>query len=179
MQLLAAGAWTLDVVFFGIFLVGIFLGVAFGFLKYVGKITGTIFSLVLAVSFCVPFKNNLESWFGLQTALYNSIGSATAASWISVAIAFVALALVVRLGAWLFGHIGTSLIDRVKPMAVINRVLGGVLGAVFAAAFIFLLLALFYWINIESVNTFINESTIVGAIYRWKWFEYAAHFSFL
>lgn len=179
MNLLAAGAWVLDVVFFAVLFIGIMLGVASGFLRCVCKIAGTIFSIALAVSFCVPFKNDLESWFGLQTALTNAIGNAKAASWLSVAIAFIALAVLIRLGAWILGHVGTSLIDKSKAMRTMNRFLGGIMGLVGAAAVIFLLLAIMFWISAPGVDSFISQSTVVGAIYRWDYFRYAARFSFL
>ncbi len=179
MNLLAAGAWVLDIVFFAVILLGILTGVCLGFLRGICKIAGTLFSISLAVAFCVPFKNTLESWFGLQTALTNSIGNATAASWVTTAISFVALVIVIRLLAWMLGHFGTALIDKSGAMRSLNRFLGGLLGLVGAAAAIFLLLAIFYWVSVPGVDEFISESTIVGAIYKWDAFRYAAQFSYL
>lgn len=179
MNLLANSAWILDVVFFAIILLGILIGVTMGFLRGICKLAGTIFSIALAVAFCVPFKNNLESWFGLESALADAIGSTTAGQWISVIIAFIILAAGIRLLAWLLGNIGTKLVDKSNAMRTVNRFLGGLLGLVGAAASIFLLLAVFYWISAPGVNAFINDSAIVGAIYKWEWFEYAANFSFI
>ncbi len=179
MNILAAGAWALDIAFFVILALGILVGVAKGFVKCVTKIAGLLLSLAFAVAFCVPFKNTLESWFGLQTALAGALGSDFAASWLSAMIAFVALIVLIRLAAWLLGSLGTALVEKFKPMAVINKVLGGLLGALFAGAVIFLLLALFYWIDAANINEFISESTVVGTIYRWEGFRYAARFSYL
>ena len=179
MNLLAAGAWVLDVVFFAIIALGILGGVALGFLRGVCKIAGTIFSVALSVAFCVPFKNDLERWFGLQSALANSIGSALAASWISTIISFLVLGVVIRLLAWLLGHVGTAIVEKSEAMKTVNRFLGGLLGLVGAAAVIFLLLAIFFWISAPSIDAYICDSTIVGAIYQWDGFQFAARFSFL
>ena len=179
MNLLASGAWALDVAFFAIILIGILAGVSAGFLRCVSKIVGTIVSVVLAASFCVAFKNNLESWFGLQTALTNATHSALAASILSTVISFLALVIVIRLLAWLFGHVGTALVEKNKFMAGLNRFLGGLVGGMLAAAFIFLLLAVMFWIDVGAANKFISDSSVVGAIYNWEYFRYAARFSFL
>ena len=179
MNLLAANAWALDVAFFAIIFIGILAGVATGFLRCVTKIVGLILSGILAASFCVAFKNNLESWFGLQTALANATGSGLIASILSTVISFIALYIVIFLLAWFIGHVGTSIVDKSKVMASVNHVLGGLMGGVMAAALIFLLLAIMFWINVEAANSFISDSTVVGAIYNWDYFRYAARFSFL
>ncbi len=179
MNLLAAGAWTLDVAFFVIIFIGILAGVSVGFLRCVSRIVGTLVSLVLAASFCVAFKNNLESWFGLQTALTKATHSALAASILSTVISFLALVIVIRLLAWILGHAGTKIVEKSKFMAGLNRFLGGILGCVMAVAFIFLLLAVMFWIDVGAANKFISDSSVVGAIYNWEYFRYAARFSFL
>ena len=179
MNLLASSAWALDVAFFAIILIGILAGISAGFLRCVSKIVGTIVSIVLAASFCVAFKNNLESWFGLQTALTNATHSTLTASILSTVISFLALVIVIRLLAWILGHLGTKIVEKSKFIAGLNRFLGGLIGAVLAAAFIFLLLAVMFWIDVGSANAFISESKVVGAIYNWEYFRYAARFSFL
>lgn len=179
MNLLAAGAWSLDLVFFILIFVGILLGVFFGFLKGVCKIAGTILSVVLASAFCFPFKNNLESWFGLQTALQKSIGSAIGAGLITTVISFIVLVVVIRLLAWFLGSAGTALAEKNDTMKLLNRFFGGLFGLIVALAVIFLLLAIFSWISAPGIDAFISKSSVVGAIYNWKWFRYASRFAFL
>ena len=58
-NLLAAGGWTLDVAFFVILLVGILLGVMRGFVAGICKLAGKIFSVAVAVVFCVSFFGNV------------------------------------------------------------------------------------------------------------------------
>ena len=77
MDLLTAtqsSAWILDVVFFVILLLGLLLGTWRGFIKGVCKLAGTIFALFVAFTFCNPFKNTLENWFGMTTAIANGMG---------------------------------------------------------------------------------------------------------
>lgn len=171
--------WILDVVFFVLIIGGIFFGVHRGFVAGICKLAGTILAVFVAFSFCTMFQYTLETWFGLTTALYNVIGNEKAAYWIAVVISFIALVILVKLCAWLLGKLFTSVINKVKAFAFINRLLGGVLGLVMAGAAIFLILTLFQWIQIESVDSFISSSTIVGAIYNWDWFREAASFSWL
>lgn len=173
MNLLAASSWILDVVFFALILLGIFLGVARGFVKGICKIAGTIFSIVVALCFCVPLHNSLEKWFSMTTAIANGIKNATVADWLSVAISFVILIIVVRLGAWILGKVGTALVNRFGAFRFVNRVLGGVLGLAEVFLFICILLTIFYWLNLPGVNAYIGSSYVVGRIYEWKWFLWA------
>ncbi len=69
-----SSAWILDVVFFVILLLGLLLGTWRGFIKGVCKLAGTIFALFVAFTFCNPFKNTLENWFGMTTAIANGMG---------------------------------------------------------------------------------------------------------
>lgn len=171
MNLLAAsGAWVLDVVFFALIALGTLFGVWRGFLKGICKLAGTIFAVGFAFFFCFPMKNSLESTFGLTTALENALGSATAAGWIAVAISFVSLVIIIKLGAWIVGKIGTSIIDRFAPLRTVNRFLGGLLGIAKALLIILIILAIFRWINVASINEFIASSSVVGKIYDSSWF---------
>lgn len=171
--------WILDVVFVVLIILGTFIGVHRGFVAGICKLAGTILSVFIAFSFCSMFQHTLETWFGLTTALYDAIGNETAAYWIAVAISFVALAIIVKLCAWLLGKLFTSVIEKVRAFSFINRFLGGFLGLVMAGAAVFLILTFFQWIHIESVDNYISSGTIVGAIYNWDWFREAATFSWL
>lgn len=171
--------WILDVIFVVILIGGIFLGIFRGFVASICKLAGTILAIFVAVSFCTMFQYTLETWFGLTTALYNAIGSDKAAYWIAVAISFIALLIVVKLCAWLLGMLFTSIVNKVKAFAFINRLLGGVLGLVMAGAAVFLLLTFCQLIHVQAVDNYISSSTIVGSIYNWDWFQQAATFSWL
>lgn len=178
MNLLASGAWALDVAFVVILLLGILFGAWRGFIKGLCKLAGTFVAIFVAFTFCNAFKNTLESAFGLTSAMAGGIGE-TAASWVSIIISFLALFLITKVGAWLLGTIGKLLVDKVKAFAAIDRFLGGLLGLAEALVLIFLLLSICTWINVEAVNSFIGESSIVKAIYEWEWFRWAANFNFL
>ena len=178
MNLLASSAWVLDVAFIVILLLGILFGTWRGFIKGVCKLAGTIFAIFVAITFCNAFKNSLESAFGLTSAIAAGVGE-TVANWLSIAIAFVLLFIIVKLGAWLLGKVGTALVDKIGVFRLVNRILGGILGLAEALILIFLVLTVCYWINVESVNTFIGQSNIVKAIYEWEWFQWAAQFNFL
>ncbi len=174
MNLLASsGAWVLDVIFFALILGGILIGVAHGFLRGVCKLAGTVFAVAFAFFFCMPMHGSLEKSFGLTTALTKAFGNATVAGWVSIAISFVALFVIVKVGAWLIGKFGTSLVERIAPLRVVNRVLGGLLGLAKALILIFLLLALCSWINAPAINECISSSAVVGSIYNWEWFRWA------
>lgn len=166
-ELLAVGAWALDVAFFVILLLGILFGVARGFVKSVCKIAGTVFSAVVAFMFCVTLQNSLEGWFGLTTALAGVIGNATIAKVIAIVISFILLFLVVKLLAWFVGKTGTALVNKFAPCRMINRILGGILGLFEAFMLIMLLLAICHWIPVEGVHEFIQSSTIVGKVFDW------------
>lgn len=178
MNLLASYAWIADLVFILLLVAGILLGAWRGFVAGVCKLAGTIVAVLIALSFCNVFKNSLESWFGLTTALTGAVGEKFA-GWISIAISFAVLFAVVKLTVWLLEKLGSGLIERSQVFSKINRFLGGLLGLAEAAVVIFLILSICYWIDVEAVNTFLSESTIVSAIYNWEWFVWAAEFHFL
>ncbi len=172
MNLLAAsGSWALDLVFFLLLFLGVLFGVWRGFVKGICKLAGTIFAIVFAFTFCIPMKNLLDSWFGLT----NAMGGTTLAGWGAVVISFVVLVVLIKLGAWLIGKLGTALVEKFRPVKIINKVLGGILGLVKALLFIFILLAIFKWIDAGSINAFIAKSAVVGKIYNSAWFIGAFH----
>lgn len=177
-NLLASSAWVLDVAFIVILILGILFGTWRGFIKGVCKLAGWIFALFVAFTFCNAFKNCLESAFGLTSAIASGVGE-TVANWLSIAIAFVALFLIVKLGAWLLGTLGKMLVDKIAVFRIIDRILGGILGLAEALFLIFLLLSICSWINVTAVNDFIGQSSIVNAVYNWEWFRWAAQFNFL
>lgn len=164
--LASSGAWTLDVIFFVILALGLLLGVWRGFVKGICKLAGTIFAVVFAFAFCVPMKNQLDAWFGLTEAL----GGTTLSGWLSVVISYIALVVVIKLGAWFVGKIGSALVGKSGFIKVIDKILGGLLGAAKALLFILLLLAFFKWIGVGAVDDFIYESSIVKQIYFSEWF---------
>lgn len=168
--LASVGPWILDVVFFVILLVGVFFGAFRGFVKGICKIAGTLFSIAVAVIFCVAFSARLEAWFGLETALANAIGNATVAGWISIAISFVGLVIIVRLGSWLLGKLGKALVDKFGPLKIVDRCLGGVLGLFEGLLLAFFILAVCYWIPVASMHEYIASSTIVGKVFTWDFF---------
>lgn len=172
MNLLAAtGSWVLDVVFFALLLLGMLFGVWRGFVKGICKLAGTIFSVIFAFTFCIPMKNALDSWFGLTSAM----GGTTAAGWGAVVISFVALVILIKLGAWLIGKVGTFLVEKFAPIKVVNKVLGGILGLAKALLFVFIILAVLKWIDAAAVDNFIGNSAVVSRIYFSDWFIKAFH----
>lgn len=178
-----SAGWILDVIFFVILLLGLLFGAWRGFVKGICKLAGTIFAIFVALTFCNAFKNTLENWFGLTTALSESFGGSevalTAASWLSIAISFVVLFLGVKLLSWLLGIVGTSVVEKSRFFDTLNRILGAILGLVKALFLIFLILTICYWIPSEGIHNFIGESSVVGAIFDWEWFRWAAEFKFL
>lgn len=175
--LLAAGAWVIDVLFFAIIIIGILLGVKRGFVKGICKLAGTIFSVVVAVTFCVAMQASLERSFGATTAINEAIG-APFGEWIMVAISFILLLVIVKLGCWLLGNIGGALADQYAPIRIVNMFLGGILGAFKAFVVIFVLLAVMRWIPSDSLHGFISSSGIVGKIFDSTWFIDATHMNF-
>ena len=169
--------WVLDVILFAILLLGLLFGSWRGFVKGICKLAGTIFAIIVAVSFCNPFKNALESWFGMTTAIANSIGE-TPASIVALIISFILLFVIVKLGAMLLGAFGTAIANSCKFFAMINRLLGAVLGLLEAIVIIYLILTACYWINSDSLNLLISQTSVVSVIYHSDWFIWAANFQY-
>ncbi len=99
------------------------------------------------------------------------------AKWITVAIAFLLLLLLVRLGAWgiqkLFGVIKNAL----APLRIVDQVLGAVLGLAKALFWIFVLLLVCNWLPFAGLQSFIASSNIVGKIYTDEWFQSATSYA--
>lgn len=162
-------AVSLDIVFAAVIVLGIIIGLLRGFIKCILKFAGTIFALVVAISFCVPLSSGLESAFGLTTTLSQSMNP-TIAGWVAVAISFVGLVLLVKLGTWLLAKVGTKLVEKSNVLKGLNRFLGALFGLAFALVILFFLLTACRMLNIDVVNEFIRSSYVVGKIYDWEWF---------
>ncbi|MDE6411533.1 MAG: CvpA family protein [Clostridia bacterium] len=176
-SLLAAGAWTIDVVFFVIIIFGILLGVRRGFIRGICKLAGTILSVIVAVTFCVAMQASLERSFGATTSLNNAIG-APFGEWIMVVLSFILLILIVKIGCWFLGSVGSAIVDRVAPIRILNMLLGGILGAFKAFILLFIILLIFKWLPNDSLHDFISSSSIVGTMFQSQWFIDATHLNF-
>lgn len=159
-------SWILDVIFFVILIVGIIIGTKIGFIRGVCKVVGWILSFVIPFVFCFAFKDALENWFGLVSAISNGVGNATLGGWITVLISYVILFLLVKVGTWLIGLAGGALANCVTAVSVINHVLGSLLGLFEAFLIVLLILLICSWIPVTGMHVFINDSTVVGAIFR-------------
>ena len=176
-SLLAAGAWVIDILFFVVLILGILLGVRRGFIKGICKLAGTIFSVIVAVTFCVAMQASLERSFGSTTAINNAIG-APFGEWIMVALSFILLIVIVKLGCWFLGGVGSALVDSLAPLRIVNMLLGGILGAFKAFILLFVLFAIFRWLPSDSLHEFISSSGVVGKIFDSQWFIDATHMNF-
>lgn len=99
------------------------------------------------------------------------------AKWIAIAISFVLLILIIKVGAILLGKGLTAVADRVMPFRVVNQILGGLFGLFEAAILIFLLLAICSWLPIDALQNYIASSKIVGVIYQSGWFQEATNYA--
>lgn len=165
-------AWLPDVIFIAVLLVGAVIGYIRGFVKGISKLAGTILSILCAVFFCMPLHNHLETWFGFTTLLNKSVG-APFGEWLSVAICFVGLLVLIKLLSWLVGCILKSVIKVSKAMNLIDRIFGALLGIAQALFLLFIILMICQWINVPQVNEFIGSSKLVGAIFTSGWFQQA------
>lgn len=104
------------------------------------------------------------------------IGSVLA-KWIAIAISFVLLGLLIKIGAAIIGRVLTGVIDRVPVMRTVNKVLGGILGLAQMLLLIFVLLALCSWLPLGAVHEFLSSSTVVGGIYNSEWFAQATSYA--
>ncbi len=102
---------------------------------------------------------------------------ASLAKWISIVISFLILALVIRLAVWLVSNLFSGLIDKIKPLRVVDKFLGAILGLAKAALLIFILLLVCNWISLDAVNGFIASSKVVGGIYQSEWFAAATSYA--
>lgn len=165
---------VIDIIFFGLLLIGLCIGTAKGFIKSVCKIAGTVLSFVLAVTFCVPLAGGLENLFGLTTAIAGGVKNGTLAYWLSVIIAFVSLLILVKLAAWIIGKLFGGLVEKVMPLRILDKFLGGILGLAEMFAIILFLLLVFKWIGIPAVNSFLEGSGVVGKLYFGEWMQWLA-----
>ncbi len=170
MLLATSFAWSLDVAFFVILAVGLAIGTARGFVKGVCKLAGTVFSVIFAFFFCMPLHDLIDQLFSLSTLIGDAIGSAQVGGWITIAISFLILVILVKLGTWLIGTLGKALVGKSKALSLIDRLLGGILGLAEAMLLILILLMICNWTAFDAVNAFISESTVVKAIYESQWF---------
>ncbi len=159
-------AWILDIVFFVVLLIGTFVGAGMGFVRGASKIAGWVLSFIIPFTFCMAFKDALQNWFGLETLIAEGVKNATLGSWITVAISYVGLFIIVKLGTLLIGLLGTALIERFKGIAVVNSILGALLSLCETFLLILLVLLICSWLPIEGMHNFINSSFVVGPIFR-------------
>lgn len=120
------------------------------------------------------FKNVEVIRAGTTTAM---LISSALAKWISIAISFVLLIIIIKLGVLLISSIFKSLVDKVAPMRVIDQTLGGIFGLLEAGIVVFLLLAICSWLPIGGLHDFISSSSIVGTIFNSEWFHSATAYA--
>lgn len=101
----------------------------------------------------------------------------TLAKWISIAISFVLLVVLIKLATLLLDKGLSRMVEKLKPFRVVNQVLGGVLGLVAAAVALFIVLALCSWLPIDALHNFLASSAIVGPIYSSDWFIAATSYA--
>ncbi len=170
--------WIIDIVFVVLILAGLIGGAMRGFVKSVLKLAGSLLAGVIAFFFCTQLAAALESWFGLTTTMASWFGGNTAiAYWLGVILSFVLILIIVKLLTWLLGSLGTMLVEAVGPVAVVNKILGALLGAAEALLACCIVLLILKWCNIAAVTSFLNTSYIVGPLYFSGWLEWAAAFT--
>jgi len=98
------------------------------------------------------------------------------AKWIGIAISFVLLILIMKIGTWLVGKLLTALVERIPIVGTVNMLLGGLLGLFKGLILLFIVFMILSWIPSESMHTFIAESGVVGKIFVSDWFENATSY---
>ncbi len=101
----------------------------------------------------------------------------TLAKWISIAISFVLLVVIIKLAAVILDKCLSGLVEKLKPFKVINQLLGGILGLVKACILLFLLLAICSWLPIDGLHNFLASTAIVGPIFTSDWFAAATSYA--
>lgn len=101
----------------------------------------------------------------------NMLVSPVLAKWMSIAIAFIALIILVKLAVVIVGKVLSALIERIPVINSINALLGGILGLAKMCIGLFLIFAVLHWLNIPSVNDFFAQSVIIKWFYFSEWFE--------
>lgn len=110
------------------------------------------------------------------TTVAHLLGS-TLAKWLVIAISFILLIVIVRVGFGLLGKTFSGLISKLSPLRVVDQALGGVFGLLKSAVLIFLILLLCDWLPFTAIHDYIASSTIVGAIFQSNWFISAASYA--
>ncbi|MBO5045374.1 MAG: CvpA family protein [Clostridia bacterium] len=98
------------------------------------------------------------------------------AKWISMAISVVLLFVLIKLATVILAALLTGAVEKIKVLKFFNKLFGGLLGLLKSCVLVFIVLMIASWLPIESVQTFIDGSTVVGAIYRSEWFTGATQF---
>ena len=93
------------------------------------------------------------------------------AKWISIAIAFISLIIILRLGLFIIAKLFGKLRNCFAPIKMLDQGLGAVLGFVKTVILLFILLAICQWLPIEPVHSYIESSFIVGNIASSEWFH--------
>lgn len=170
-----AGGVTVDVIFFAILAVGIVLGVIFGFVKMICKIAGWILSVYCAFVFCVPLHSSL---YVITDAIAKALGPQVAEA-LCIAISFLILLVGIKLLAWLLGKLLSAVLEKSKTLAVVNRILGGLLGLLEAFILVFLILMICNLIHTDGIMNFFGTTKVVGGIFRSDWFQWVATLKFM
>lgn len=161
----AVNGWIADVAFFVILIIGTLIGARLGFIRGVCKAAGWFLSIFFPFMFCVPFAGTLENWFGLESLIAGALG-ATIGGWLTIAISFVALIFIVRIGTWLLGIIGTALVGSLSFFRVINSLLGAILGLAETFLILMFVLIVVNWLPAGTVHEYIQASSVVSALYH-------------
>lgn len=104
------------------------------------------------------------------------IGSVLA-KWISIVISFVALVILIKLGAVLITKLFDALKDKMTPVRIVDQALGAVLGLLKAVLLIFILLLIMNWLPIGALHDYISSSAVVGRIFTSGWFQNATSYA--
>lgn len=99
------------------------------------------------------------------------------AKWISVAIAFVLLFVLIRAAVWLLEKFFGRIKDAIAPIRIADQLLGALLGLAKAAFVIFVVMLILNWIPIAALHDFIASSTVVGKIFTSEWFQAATSYA--
>lgn len=101
----------------------------------------------------------------------------TLAKWISIAISFVALFLIIKLVSVFLDKGLSGFVEKLSAFKFVNEILGGVFGLLRAAVVIFIVLAICSWLPIDPMHEFIANSAIVGPIFTSEWFNAATSYA--
>ena len=104
------------------------------------------------------------------------IGSVLA-KWITIAISFILLIILIRLAVFFLSKVFDSVIDKFAPLRIVNQFLGAILGFVKAFILIFVILTIFNWLPIASFHAYIQSSGLVGKIFVSNWFQNATSYA--